>query len=131
MNLHEILLTIIIQTLFCAGLRVLLSDGQIFHFIRKPFEYDPDSKLMNIYRERLRKRVLISTNDAYKLRKHYEKLSNRMSYILKPFILCVICFSSFWGASVFIALHWVRWEIILCCISTAFILKVLNDKVDF
>ena len=132
MSLTDIILTIIIQVLFCGGLRVLLSDGQILHFIRSPFEYETDSKLMNIFRERLRKRILVSTNNAYKLKKHYEKLSNQVGYCLKPFILCVICFSSVWGATVILLLNGFQLkELIICCISTAFILKIISDKVDF
>lgn len=132
MSLVEILLTIIVQVLFCLGFRTLLSDGQIFHFIRKPFEFE-DSKLMNFLKERLRRRVLISTDNAYQTKKHYERVSNRISWCLKPFIICVVCFSSVWGGAVFIVLHGLHHlpELIISCISSAFILKFINDKVDW
>lgn len=97
MTLLDILLTIAIQVLFCLGLRQLLSEGMILHFIRKPFEN--------------------------KKRNHW---------ILKPFILCVVCFSSVWGGSVFIALHgFLPIPLIISCVSTAFIIRVINDKMDW
>lgn len=132
MTLVELLLTIVVQVLFCGGLRVLLSDGQILHFIRKPFEYEEGSKIMNFLRERLRKKVLISANDPQKLRKKYQSVSAKIGVILKPFILCIVCFSSVWGGSVFIALHgFLPIPLFISCVSTAFILKIINDHVEF
>ena len=97
MSLIDIILTIIIQTLFCLGLRTLLSDGQILYFIRKPFEN----------------------------KKH-------PSILLKPIILCVVCFSSVWGGAVFVALHgFLPIPLVISCVSTAFILKIVNDKMDW
>lgn len=99
MTLADIILTIIIQVLFCLGFRTLLSDGMILHFIRKPFENT----------------------------KHY----SNWHIILKPIILCVICFSSFWGGLTFLFIHGVKWEIIICCISSAFVIKFVNEKIDW
>src|SRR3990167_10622598 len=99
MILYEILITIIIQSLFCLGLRVLFSEGQILHFIRKPFAH-ADLKPLTLF-------------------------------ILKPIVICVICFSSVWGGAVFILLNGFQpVELIISCVSTAFILKIVNDKVD-
>lgn len=101
MTLVDILLTIGIQVLFCLGLRQLLSDGMILHFIRKPFE-------------------------------NKKRLTSFASFVLKPFILCVVCFSSVWGGSVFIALHgFLPIPLIISCVSTAFIIRVINDKMDW
>lgn len=97
MTLIDIILTIIIQSLFCLGFRVLLSEGMILHFLRRPFE---NMKYPNI--------------------------------LLKPILLCVVCFSSFWGGIVFIYMHGLLLpELFLCCISSAFVIKFVNDKVDW
>lgn len=132
MTLSDILLTIVIQVLFCLGWRVLLSDGQIFHFIRYPFEHEKDSKINNYYRSKLRQYVLSSDKDVYAMRKGYIEKSRKLSLILKPFILCVVCFSSVWGGSVFVAMHGLLpIPLIICCVCSAFVIKVINDKVDF
>lgn len=135
MTLTEILLTILIQVLFCLGLRTILSEGQIFHFIREPFEYDSESKVMNFLKRRLQRKALRGDEGLQQTRRNYVKLSNRISVLMKPFVICVICFSSVWGGAVFIALHGLHLAevifLIISCISTAFILKVVNDKVDW
>ena len=100
MILIDILLTIAIISLSCLGLRTLMSDGQILHFIRKPYE---NRKRPPVY--------------------------------LKPLILCVICFSSVWGGSVFIALHGITLAdapyLIIACVSSSFVIKIVNDHVEF
>ena len=96
MTLVDIILTIVIQSLFCLGFRTIISEGMILHFIRKPFEN-----------------------------------MKRPLWILKPILHCVICFASFWGGLVFLFLHGLKIEIILCCICTSFLLKIVNDKVDW
>lgn len=121
MTLVDILLTIAIQVLFCLGLRQLLSDGMILHFIRKPFQYDHHKEVMNVF---------LKWGIAYK--KEDIKKSKVLHFILKPFILCVVCFSSVWGGSVFIALHgFLPIPLIISCVSTAFIIRVINDKMDW
>ena len=121
MNYFE---TIILQSLFCLGFRTLMCDGMIFHFLRKPFEYDNGYKIINI----LRKNCCYTQDDKAK-RIFFSKI---IVNLLKPFILCVVCFSSVWGSIVFISLNGFMFkELIICCISTAFILKFINDKVDF
>lgn len=103
MSLVEILLTIFIQLLFCLGLRTLMSDGMILYSIRQPHAKRKYAKWYDV--------------------------------ILKPLILCVICFSSVWGGAVFIGLHGLHLAhlpaLIITCVSSAFILKIVNDKVDW
>lgn len=104
MSLTDILLTILVQVLFCAGLRVLMSEGQILYFLRRPFEFED-------------KRA---------------KFPKWLLFINTPFVVCVVCFSSVWGGAVFIGLHGLLpIPLIICCTSTAFILKLINDKVDW
>jgi len=103
MSLIDILLTIVLIAAFCLGLRTLMSDGQIFHSIRAPHAKRKYAKWYDV--------------------------------ILKPLILCVVCFSSVWGGAVFVALHGLHLttvpELIICCVSSTFIIKVINDKVDW
>lgn len=121
MGLLDIILTVIIQVLFCAGVRVLLSEGMLLHFIRKPFQYDHHKEVMNF----LLKWGIAPSDRDYK----YSKV---LHFALKPFLLCVVCFSSVWGGSVFIGLHGLLpVPLIISCVSTAFILRVINDKVDW
>lgn len=134
MTLTDILLTIIIQTLFCLGLRVLLSEGQILHFIRRPFEYDDVTKIMNIFTFKYHVRYEGGSDAAEKMQ-NYRKKSRIIGWILKPFILCVICFSSVWGGAVFICLHGISLlllpQLIITCVSTAFLIYVIIDYVEF
>jgi hypothetical protein len=133
MTLIDIILTTIIISLFCLGLRTVFSDGMIFHFLREPFEYDTHSKVMNVFRRKLQRIALSGTDDLTKQRKRYLRLSEKLNIYLKPFLLCVICFSSVWGGSVFIALHGLHFipELIISCISSAFIIKLISDHVEF
>ena len=133
MNLIDIILSTIIISMFCLGLRTLFSDGMILHFLREPFEYDSHSKVMNLFRRKLQRMALSGVDDLTKQRKRYLRLSEKLNFYLKPFLLCVICFSSVWGGSVFIVLHGLHFipELIICCISSAFILKLINDHVEF
>lgn len=117
MTLPDILWTIIIQTLFCLGFRTLLSEGMILHFIRKPFEIGKYG-MLNIFKNKC---------NAEK----YIRIGNNINFILKPILICVICFSSFWGGLVFLFLNGFKWEILICCISTAFVIRFINDKMDW
>lgn len=131
MTLTQIILTIIVQVLFCLGLKTIMSKGMIFHFIKRPFEYEPDSKTMNFLREIIQRRALAGEEGLLELRREYTKLSKNLSFFLKPILLCVVCFSSFWGGLVFIFLHGFKYELIICCISSAFLLQFVNEKIDF
>lgn len=122
MSIQDYILTILIQSLFCLGLRTVMSDGMIFHFIRHPFERN-SADVMNFMESNIK---------THNQRILYRRMSDRLSFFLKPVLLCVICFSSFWGSIVFIVLNGlIIVPLIICCISTAFILKIVNDKIDF
>ena len=133
MSLTDIILTIAIITLFCLGLRTLFSSGMILHFMREPFEFEEESKLMNFLKRKVQSAALQGTENLHNRRKKFAKLSERISFFLKPFLLCVICFSSVWGATVFMVLHGLHHipEMFICCISSAFVIKIINDHVEF
>lgn len=131
MSLIEILLTIILISSFCLGLRTIMSEGQLIHFIREPFEYERDSKMMNFLRRKLQRISLNQYENLNQIRKRYCKKSQMLGYILKPFLLCVVCFPSFWGSILFLFLHGIKWEWVICIISSTFLIKAVNDKVDW
>lgn len=99
MTLIDILLTTLAIALFCLGIRTLLSDGQILHSIRQPFEN--------------------------------KKRLPGWTVMIKPVILCVVCFPSVWGSLLFVLLHGIQWQLIPCIISASFLIKAINDKVEF
>ena len=131
MSLIDIILNIILISVFCLGIRTLLSDGMILHFLREPFEYDGESKVMNFLKRKIQRRALRGENGLQVVRRDYTKISNKISFLLKPILLCVICFSSFWGSTVFVVVNGFQIkELIICCIGATFIIKFVNDKVD-
>ena len=68
------------------------------------------------------------------VRKPFENMkSPAWNYILKPVVLCVVCFASVWGGTVFILLHGFLpvIELIICCVSSAFLIHIINDKMDW
>lgn len=90
---------------------------------------------MYFLRERLRKRTLNGETNPASLRKKYISQSAIIRTLLKPFLICVVCFTSFWGSLVWININSFELslfpELLIGCISSAFLIKVINDKVDF
>lgn len=104
MELSQLISTIVITSLFCNGWNIITDKGNVLHFIRKPF----DSAMDNI--DHLEQKInLLSQfkNNKY----HVDYLSKKLLfnkvlyYIGKPFVLCITCYSSIWGFSVFVALN--------------------------
>lgn len=91
-----LLLTILITVLFCLGWRIITDEGNLLYFIRKPFESMYENLEMN---EELYARYKNPTvyNRIYKLK--------RKIFIAKPFVLCITCFGSLWGAAIFVTLN--------------------------
>jgi hypothetical protein len=100
-----LLLTIIITSIFCNGWSIITDEGNVLYFIRKPFERAIDN--LEHYQNRL---IIVNRFDSCnKELKKYIRLkifqNNIIYYIGKPFVLCITCYSSVWGASVFIAMN--------------------------
>ena len=107
---------------FCLGWRIVTDEGQLLHFIRKPFDdnynfYETILQRIEHF-ERYDKSLVPSLKKT--ILKH--KLIN---YIGKPFILCITCFASIWGVTVFVALNGLTVDLIptliITCISASFI----------
>ena len=107
---------------FCLGWRIVTDEGQLLHFIRKPF--DDNYNALEQINERLehfkRYDKTLVAGLKWTLLKH--KLIN---YIGKPFVLCITCFASIWGVTVFVALNGLTIDLIptliITCVSASFI----------
>lgn len=88
--------TLLITVAFCLGWRIITDEGNLLYFIRKPFE-DIESKIENTEN-------LLNATQSSHLKKRLKKLKARL-YFAKPFVLCITCFGSLWGAAVYISLN--------------------------
>lgn len=101
----QLIYTIVISTAFCLGWNIVTEKNNILYFIREPFERAID----NIEQYKNRKDILLRFDQNNKTEIKY---LNRMVllnmvcyYIGKPFVLCITCYGSLWGFSVFVALN--------------------------
>lgn len=92
----ELIYTIAITVAFCLGWRIITDKGNLLYFIRKPFEQMYENLEMNeeLYARYKNPAVF---NRIYKLK--------RKIFFAKPFVLCITCFGSLWGAAVFVTLN--------------------------
>lgn len=88
--------TLIITVAFCLGWRIITDEGNLLYFIRKPFESIGD-QIENTEN-------LFNATQSSHLKKRLKKLKAKL-YLAKPFILCITCFGSLWGAAVYISLN--------------------------
>jgi len=88
--------TLLITVAFCLGWRIVTDEGQLLYFIRKPFE-NIESLLEN------KQNLYAATNSSH-LAKQIKKLKVKL-YLAKPFVLCITCFGSIWGAAVYVTLN--------------------------
>lgn len=88
--------TLFFTVAFCLGWRIITDEGNLLYFIRKPFEDLEDNLEMheNLYN---------SFKEAAILKRM--KFLKIKIYLSKPFILCITCFASLWGAAVFVTLN--------------------------
>lgn len=112
----DLLMTISITVLFCLGWRIVTDEGNLLYFIRKPFEDMQDNLEMN---EELYSRYKNPTI-FYRIQKLKTKL-----YLAKPFVLCITCFGSLWGAAIYLTLNGISVAqipyLIINCIASSFI----------
>lgn len=115
MELTQLIFTILISSLFCLGWNEITSEGNLLYFIRKPFNviWDAVEPMEN-------KKDLLECNISNKFinakEKHNALLEigqlhkaiiwhKLVNFFAKPFIHCVTCYASIWGATVFILLN--------------------------
>lgn len=73
-------------SLFCIGLHIVMGEGMLLHFIRKPYDRNYD-KLEVITNE-------IKSGFRNKDGEYWRRTI--IEVLLKPVIGCVVCYSSFW-----------------------------------
>lgn len=88
--------TLFLTVVFCLGWRIVTDEGNLLYFVRKPFEDIEDNIEMH-------ENLHASFKDPNILRRI--KILKVKKYLSKPFILCITCFASFWGAAVFVTLN--------------------------
>lgn len=101
----QLIYTIFISALFCLGWSFITDKGNILYFLRAPFEQAIDN--IEQYENRLDVVTKFDSNNikALKYLKRMIVLNNLVYYIGKPFVLCITCYSSLWGFSIFVTLN--------------------------
>ena len=111
MEIAQFFFTLFCQVFFCLGLNKAMEEGMIFYWMRKPFE--------NLY-------DMIENFTA--LGKPTLKLKIKY-YMAKPLVLCITCFASVWGASVFITLNGLSKDLLPYLILTSFISSYIQTAI--
>lgn len=150
-----------LMSLFCCGLFVSMQDGQLLSFMRQPFidmmeHSNKDHKemlteLKNKYsldKEKVIKEFCNEAQQEIELEKLRDSYNNSVTAwnnhhkndmyrfnLLKPFVICVWCFASFWGSLVFWSWHYFyigdcSRELIPMWIISVFICVVFNAVID-
>lgn len=90
------IVTLIMTVAFCLGWRIITDEGNLLYFIRKPFE--------NIINQlELNEELYLSFKNP--IVKNRIKILKIKLYFAKPFVLCITCFGSIWGAAVYLSLN--------------------------
>ncbi len=116
------MITLFWTVAFCLGWRTITDEGMLLYFIRKPF--DKAFNEISIIKDKIE---LASKFEKPLVRKLKCTLLRHklIATIGKPFVLCITCFASVWGVSVFVALNGLDESLIipliLNCFSAAFI----------
>lgn len=118
--------TIFATVIFCLGWRIVTDEGNLLYFIRKPFERAIDNAEM--FEEKQKMLQKFGSFSDKELAKYLQKkitFNRLLYYIGKPFVLCITCFGSVWGFSVFVALNGLHLytipQLIINCVSASFI----------
>jgi len=98
--------TLIATIFFCLGWRIVTDEGQLLYFIRKPFE-------RNI------SRLEVKRGNPFIPKKEVIRLE-LINYFGKPFVLCITCMASIWGATIFIILNGFAFDLIPALIWNSF-----------
>lgn len=132
MEYSQFFFTLFCMVAFCLGLNQIMSEGNLLYFLRKPFEglqdeLDVKSELIRHLRKTHKSRELIELqNRIIGLKLKY--------YLAKPLVLCITCFASIWGGSVFVALNGLNESLlpylIISCISSAYIQTAIYVKIN-
>lgn len=120
----QFIFTLFCTVFFCLGFRIITDEGQVFYFLRKPF----DEILDKIEKNKNRIEAIRSYNPVSKELDFLIK-QNWINGIIykcgKPLVTCITCTASFWGIFVFYDLNSLHFEtlrfILFNCVSASFI----------
>lgn len=132
MQIAQFLFTLFCMISFCLGLDKIMSEGNLLYFLRKPFE--------NLYDEIENKKKIYEDLKPWRRSHELIELESQITglklkyYIAKPLVLCITCFASIWGGSVFVALNGLNENLlpylIISCVSSAYIQTAIYVKVN-
>lgn len=109
--------TLFFMVAFALGWRLITGKGYFFYFLRKPFEL--------IDEEIEAKESIYKLMPQNKYVKRYIQLLKVKRFFATPFVICITCYASIWGASVYIALNGIGIstlpDLIILCVSASFI----------
>lgn len=119
---HTFVFTLFWTVTFCLGWRIVTNEGQLLHWIRKPFE-NIGNKL-ELYQDKLKLNIQQNgINFRLSEQKYYSQLIIWCKFVIfigKPFVLCITCMASVWGATVFILLNGFSNDLIVPLILNSF-----------
>lgn len=132
MEYSQFFFTLLCMIGFCLGLFKIMEEGQLLHFLRKPFE--------GLQEEIEMKSELIRHMQKYHKDRELIELQHKITglklkyYLSKPLVLCITCFASVWGGSVFVALNGLNENLlpylIIACLTSAYIQTAIYVKVN-
>lgn len=132
MEYSQFFFTLFCQVAFCLGLNIIMSEGNLLYFLRKPFEglYESIEHKVSVYEGlktwRRQHELIELEHEIFKMKLKY--------YLTKPLFTCITCFASIWGASVFIALNGINLSLLPCliitCISSSYIQTAIYAKIN-
>jgi hypothetical protein len=133
MEYSQFFFTLFCMVGFCLGFNKIMEEGQLLYFLRKPFEglaVEIEGK-EKIYEDLKPWR---KSHELIELQHQITGLKIKY-YLSKPLVLCITCFASIWGGSVFVALNGLNENLlpylIIACVSSAFIQTVIYVKTNF
>jgi hypothetical protein len=102
---------------FCLGWRTVTDEGMLLYFIRKPFDKSFDE--LQVLKDKIELAGKFEKTLVGKLK--WKLLRHKLIVTIgKPFVLCITCFASVWGISVFVALNGLNESLIVPLILNSF-----------
>lgn len=125
MAITQFIFTLFCTVGFCLGLRIVTDKGQLFYFLRKPFDKLKDTIEINSQRSASLLQFNPMNAEIKKLKRN-NKIFDVVLYAMKPVLLCVTCLASVWGVTWFIILNDVSIELIKFMVLNSFIAAFTN-----
>lgn len=123
--MHEVIGISLLMAVFCIGVDLSMQQGMIFNPIRERFKCKFDRL------DQINERNIHRGKEARERIKALTDRKRKSLWYLKPTVICVYCFSSFWGSAIFLStqhIHNVHFSLLPFCIfiCTGMISIILN-----